>query len=252
MDITYIFVIVIMLYFCIVFPLQLRRYVRIRRQRLNAQRPAATNHITYRRNVVQQNNNHISSEEQSDHHYVFNVSHTSPGTESQRDDAAARYLEAEHRQQIIEIQREIEQQAIRRREERDANASNLPSNNTIGSNVQDPVAVYSQQIIDLQRQIEEQAIRRRDERRSDAYTPHMPPRLINSSTIRTSIFTIAPSVIGTSNSNYPNAPPFSPDGNGGSHIHFTNRSNSKDDELPSYEQAVAFKSTTESVTISRY
>ncbi|XP_037046454.1 uncharacterized protein LOC119081544 [Bradysia coprophila] len=246
MDITYIFVIVIMLYFCVVFPLQLRRYVRIRRERLNSQRPTTRNHITYRRNVIQQNNNHISSEEQSDHRFLFNVSNTSPGTESQRDDAAARYLEAEHRQQIIDIQREIEQQAIRRREERNA------SNN---ANSDDPAAVYSQQIIDLQREIEQQAILRREEQRSDAYTPHMPPRLINSSTIRTSIFTITPnSTMGTSNSNvnYPHAPPLTPDGGRETYIHFANRSNSKDDELPSYDQAVAFKSTTESVTISRY
>ncbi|KAG4076984.1 hypothetical protein HA402_015971 [Bradysia odoriphaga] len=249
MDITYIFVIVIMLYFCVVFPLQLRRYVRIRRERLNLQRPTTRNHITYRRNVIQQNNNHISSQEQSDHRFLFNLPHASPGTESQRDDAAARYLEAEHRQQIIEIQREIEQQAIRRREERNANASN-------NANSDDPAAVYSQQIIDLQREIEQQAIQRRDEQRSDAYnTPHMPPRLINSSTIRTSIFTITPnSMMGTSNSNvnYPYAPPLTPDGGREMYIHLANRSNSKDDELPSYDQAVAFKSTTQSVTISRY
>lgn len=69
--------------------LQLRRYVRIRRQRLNSQRPATTDHITYRRSVIHQNNNHIPSEEPSDHRFVFNVSHTTPGTESQRDDAAA-------------------------------------------------------------------------------------------------------------------------------------------------------------------
>lgn len=53
----------------------------------------------------------------------------------------------------------------------------------------DQVAEYSQQIIDMQREIEQQAIRRREERIPDAYTPHMPPRLINSSTIRELILT---------------------------------------------------------------
>lgn len=115
-------------------------------------------------------------------------------------------METEHRQQIIDIQREIEQQAIRRREERELNGLNIPpmviNSSTVrkfvhssiwfecrfliifySNKIGDPVAEYSQQIIDMQREIEQEAIRRRD-----SSTPHMPPRLINSSTIRKFMF----------------------------------------------------------------
>ncbi len=130
------------------------------------------------------------------------------------------HLEAAHRQQIIDIQREIEQQAIQRRDDNDRNGPQMPPkiinsstvrelNTTIFTflsfhlflrelknfecpcpKIGDPVAYYSQQIIDLQREIERQAVQRREDQLPDSYTPHMPPRL-NSTVTRKLIVNLA-------------------------------------------------------------
>jgi len=226
--------------------------------------------------------------------------------------AVARRQEAEHSQQIIDIQLEVEQQARRRREEREQerreylhfNGPHMPpklNNSSIFKTEQairqagrlpQPSAPpgsppdlsdfrwnghletgHSQQIINIRRELEHQA-HRRGEECAYANASHMPARLINSSTIHDeaeyrqqitdhqreyrqpdgpSIYTInTSSVIGASNSsvNYPHAPPVTPD-YGLRHLRFPKRVISKDDELPSYDEAIALDSAT-TVNTTRY
>lgn len=136
----------------------MRRILQRRRQRLQEQRPQTiTRTVTHQNTLNNARNRELSlAQQQQQSDLTFAISHAPSGTEEEIA-AASKLMKILWRQ----------------------NCSTIRFHFVITGHLE---SEHRQQIIDIQREIEQQAIRRREERRMDG--PHMPPKIINSSTVR--------------------------------------------------------------------